>query len=340
MLITAGLLYYFSMVTLTIAAGFVLYLLVEQALGVCRRNGLSDGESYVVLSLIGLALFVAFVLYVSIPLVEQVRQISDSLPTTFERLNEQLAHVREMFPFIDKIIDGAKAQLFDSVKTLLDYSGALITGLVTAPIIAGTLVATRKELGQLLKSYIPNDYFEVIMTIVYNSVAHLEDYVSAKGIETVGMIIIYAIGFQLISMPNGLLLAIVGGLLNIIPYLGPLLTAPLFGFAAIVAGDWSLAGWAMVVLGVGQFVDNMILQTWVLAKYVDLHPLLVIIVTLLGGELFGALGLIIAIPIFVISKLILVGLYDILRALQRHEVLLEQEERDKQYHAGNNHHHI
>ena len=333
LMMVAGFLYQFSIVTLTITGGFVLYFLVEQLIDTFKRYGLSEKQTYLVLALGTAALFVAFILYVSIPLFEQVKTFSTQLPETVDKLSAQLADLKGTFPFIDQISAGVKKQLVEAAKGALSLSGALVTALITIPIITITLLATRKEISLTLKNLIPNDYFEVTMTIVNDIVEHVQDYVGAKSLETIAMMIIQAVGFELIGLPHGLLLGIVAGLLNIIPYLGPLLSVVPVGLVALVSGDPRLLGLAIAVIVIAQLIDNTILQTVLLAKYVDVHPLIVVIVTLVGGELLGAIGLIAAIPLYVISKILILGWYDCASALERRSFLLEQEESEKHHDA-------
>jgi predicted PurR-regulated permease PerM len=126
----------------------------------------------------------------------------------------------------------------------------------------------------------------------------------------------------LIGLPFPLLLGIISGLLNIIPYLGPLLTLVPVGLAAFLGGGTNLAIWAMGVVLIVQLIDNAVLQTWLVSQFVDVHPVMAFIVTLVFGELLGPVGMVIGIPAYVISKILIGGLWDYVKALQRHEQIL------------------
>lgn len=327
------LLYTLAFITLTVAAGFTLFLIIDQMLDWLRRQGLSQKQAQVVLGLGGTAVFVAFFLYVSLPLLEQIQGFGQQFPQFLEGVRERVALFEEANPFIKGLGERSRAEMTAIVQSILALSGSILTALITIPIITVTLLATRKELSLLFSQAIPNNQFEVTTTVVHQIVDHIKTYVSAKSLETLIMIVIQAAGFWLIGLPQGLFLGVLAGTLNIIPYIGPLLSIVPVALIAISFGSGKLLGLSLLVIFIAQLIDNALLQTWLVSKYVNVHPLIAVIVTLIGGEVLGPLGLILAIPLYVISRIIFTGLYDYLRALQRHEFLLEQEESAKQHAA-------
>lgn len=313
----------YSVLALTIAGGFAFYFIIDQLLDALERMGVNQGTGYFVLFLLLAISIVGGILYVSLPLFEQVQGLAERLPELSS--GEEITRLKTDYPFLEGGIERFKGSMADFLNTLLSASGAILTALITIPIITVTLLASRNEMQQTFASLVPNNYFEVTMTIAHDITAHIRDFIWARALETLGMIVIYAVGFWIIGMPSWLLLSIIGGLLNIIPYIGPLLTiVPIVLFSLLAPGSGLLAS-GIIVLIVGQLIDNAVLQTWLVAKYVDMHPLLAVIVTLVGGELLGMLGLIAAIPLFVISKHLIVGFYQALQAIERRQNYLEQE---------------
>ncbi|WP_406683535.1 AI-2E family transporter [Seonamhaeicola sp. MEBiC1930] len=127
------------------------------------------------------------------------------------------------------------------------------------------------------------------------------------------LFIIYMIGLLIIGVENAVVIAFLCALLNLIPYVGPLIGA----FLMITLTMTSTLGqsfsdvilpktlWVLLVFAVGQLVDNFGSQPIIFSKSVKSHPLEIFLVILIAGILFGVLGLIIAIPAYTAIKVIL-----------------------------------
>ena len=127
------------------------------------------------------------------------------------------------------------------------------------------------------------------------------------------LFIIYTIGLLIIGVENAIVIAFLCALLNLIPYVGPLIGAFLMVTLAMTSSlGQSFSGiilpktlWVLVVIAIGQLVDNFFSQPFIFSKSVRSHPLEIFLVILIAGILFGVLGLIIAIPAYTAVKVIL-----------------------------------
>jgi predicted PurR-regulated permease PerM len=115
-----------------------------------------------------------------------------------------------------------------------------------------------------------------------------------------------AIGLAWIKTPFAMLLAVVTGLLNIIPYLGPALAASLSVLLALTTQEPGFNSLAVLILFlIVQTLDAFVIVPFFISKVVRLHPAVVIISVLLGAEWGGMLGMIVAIPAAGILKILL-----------------------------------
>ena len=125
--------------------------------------------------------------------------------------------------------------------------------------------------------------------------------------------IIYTIGLLIVGVENAIVIAFLCALLNLIPYIGPLVGGFLMitltmtsnldtGFASII---FSKIIWVFVVFIIGQLVDNFFSQPFIFSKSVKSHPLEIFLVILIAGILFGVVGLIVAIPAYTAIKVVL-----------------------------------
>ncbi|MBT6144323.1 MAG: AI-2E family transporter, partial [Gemmatimonadetes bacterium] len=119
------------------------------------------------------------------------------------------------------------------------------------------------------------------------------------------------LGLTLIDMPYALPLGALAGLANMIPYLGPIIgivSATIVALATL--GGMSLVTKVIIVFATIQIIDNVLIQPVVIAKSVDLHPLVVLVVVMIGSDLWGIVGMLIAVPATGILKVSTQTIYD------------------------------
>ncbi len=339
LLFIAGFIYFNPLISFNIIGGFVIYLLIAEILDKLERKGFGSTESVIIVCLSALIMFLIITLYLSIPFYQQMRQFVSQGEQVFSKFEQDLAPMYEKLPFLQSLVstalDKMREFMLSSLRGALKYSNVLVTTAITLPLITAVLLASRKTLKESLLALVPNNYFEISVLTTTNIATHIQKYVFAKTMETLALIIIFTIGFLLIGLPSAFLYATLSALLNIIPIVGILLNIPLLALAAASGNGVITFGLAILVLIIAQILDNTVLQTWIIAKIVDVHPFIVIVATFIGGELLGFAGLVIAIPAYVIAKIILSGLYEYLKAVQRHEKLLAYEEQYQEEYAHN-----
>jgi len=127
------------------------------------------------------------------------------------------------------------------------------------------------------------------------------------------LFIIYTIGLLIIGVENPIVIAFLCALLNLIPYVGPLIGAGLMliltmtsnlgeSFSEVILPK---TFWVFIVFMIGQLIDNFGSQPIIFSKSVKSHPLEIFLVILITGILFGIIGLIIAVPAYTVIKVIL-----------------------------------
>lgn len=127
--------------------------------------------------------------------------------------------------------------------------------------------------------------------------------------------LLYAIGLFAIGLDVGPLIGIVAGLISFVPYLGAI-TGVLLGAIAAFAQyhDWMHVAGVLVVFGVGHIIEGYVLVPRLVGEKIGLHPLAVIFAILAGGELFGFLGVLLALPIASVAMVVLRYLHERYRA--------------------------
>ncbi|MCG8570729.1 MAG: AI-2E family transporter, partial [Spirochaetes bacterium] len=177
------------------------------------------------------------------------------------------------------------------------------------------------EIKKGFLSLIPNKYFEMSLITLSEVDNIFGNYIRGNLLESLIIAIISIVGFYIIGFPpiTALVIGLINGLTNAIPYVGPLIGlviglavcifklippdyVPLFGIEASIIG-------VIIVAIFAQVLDNIAIKPTVIGKSVNLHPLVVILGVMAGSKMFGFIGLLAAIPVIAIIKVVIITLY-------------------------------
>ena len=118
--------------------------------------------------------------------------------------------------------------------------------------------------------------------------------------------VLYGAGLWMVGLDLGILVGVIAGVLTFIPYLGPATVIVLGGIAALVQyGDWQHFAGVVVVFAVGQLIESLWLTPKLVGDRIGLHPAAVIFAVLAGGQLFGFLGMLLALPVAAVTNVLL-----------------------------------
>ncbi|MFN2428976.1 MAG: AI-2E family transporter [Cryomorphaceae bacterium] len=136
------------------------------------------------------------------------------------------------------------------------------------------------------------------------SVKLSEDYLIGRLILISILAVVYSIGLSAFGVKNAIFISIFAAVLTLIPYVGNIIGFVLaFGMALFSGGGlWVFIGVA-ITFSVAQFVESYILEPFVVGDKVNLNPLITILVVVLGGAVWGIVGMVISIPLFGILKI-------------------------------------
>ena len=157
-----------------------------------------------------------------------------------------------------------------------------------------------------MEDLIPPRFREPFSRLFDESGRILESYVRGQLLIGAIMAVCYAVGFWFLGVPAWAGIAMIAGLLNAIPYVGTVLGFALAtGFTLAAGGGvWEVAGVLGVFVAV-QSLEGYILTPRILGGRLNLHPMAVFLGLLVGGKLFGLLGVVLAIPAIAIGKVFL-----------------------------------
>jgi putative permease len=304
-----------------VAALFVVYLF-DPAIVAFQRRGMERGNAF--LLLLCTTLIVITVLLMVMPSWLRFEAMSSSSETFTERLSYQLKEFEKWidakFPMF-RDVDLAKevtaraaafaSRFFEDLPALVT---TFLVDLLLVPFIAYFMVRDGKTLKRRLVELVPNRYFEMSL-IMFNRIdQQIGGYLRGRLIECilVGVTQALCMGIAEIFVPQRqiLFIAAVCGITNMIPYLGPVMGTIFGAFLYLGAGLPMSSIYGLIAAAAGAHViDNIFIAPAVLSHNVDLHPLTVALVLVIGGELLGTLGLLIAIPAASTVKVIVQEFY-------------------------------
>lgn len=199
---------------------------------------------------------------------------------------------------------------FDDVQQVLGNILGLFTNLATAiliiPFASFFFLKDGGKLRRQILQLVPNKYFETTLAIISKIEKRLGKHFRGVALQSTLVALFSWIFLSIAGLNNSLSVGIAIGVANTIPYFGPVLGYILSIVIAIVeTGDFSLVLNCIIAVAVVQVMDNIIFYPTIFSRTADIHPLYVLIIIIIGAELAGLLGMLLAIPIATIIRVII-----------------------------------
>lgn len=271
-----------------------------------------------VIVLLGLALIFVILILILAPLVQaQTRLFMQQLPMLLEWAgNTALPWFSATFG-VDLVRDQAEivawlrahvtelTQLTRYLPRLADQGLALIgflANLLLVPVVLFYLLRDWDRTVAHLADWIPDRLRPRVESIVREFDSILSQFVRGQIMVILVMAALYSFGLWIAGLDYALAVGLVSGILVFVPYLGTIvgvLLATLAGWAQFGALGGLLPVWGVFL--VGQLLEGMLITPWLVGEKVGLHPVAVIFALMAFGQLFGFVGLLIAIPAAAVS---------------------------------------
>jgi predicted PurR-regulated permease PerM len=170
--------------------------------------------------------------------------------------------------------------------------------------------------SHLLKSVTPEGYQLQAVELVARLRFRLTRWIWAQLAIAVYFVLAFGSGATLLGVPFALTIALVGGVLEIIPYVGGAVALTLAAFSALTVSPW-LAVWVLILFIVIAEVESHIVAPAFYGRAMDLHPAVVLVAMLVGAKVGGLVGVFFAVPVTVV----LVTLWEEWRAVKTMQTL-------------------
>ncbi len=197
--------------------------------------------------------------------------------------------------------------------TLLAYvskSGFLVLGMVTnvvlIPVLTFFFLRDWDLLVERVALLVPRDDIDTVSRLAHEASAILREFLRGQLLVMLILGVLYAVGLRLVGLELGILIGLLAGLFTFVPYLGPATVVVLGSIAALVQyGDWQHITGVLAVFAVGQVIESYWLTPKLVGDRIGLHPAAVIFAVMAGGQLFGFLGMLLALPVAAVANVLL-----------------------------------
>ncbi len=244
-------------------------------------------------------------------------KISYSIEAIRSYLESKNIQIPDHFSFTELIKNINLSFIPELLQSILGLIGQAGIGAMAVLFISFFLLKEEHLLSNALFRLIPDDNRSRYMQIIEKIKSLLINYLSGVLLQISILFILYSIGLHIIGIENATIIAFMGALLNIIPYVGPLvgwILMLILGFTSqLSTGDFGQAihalGYITLLYLIAQLIDNFVVQPFVYSRSVKSHPLEIFLVIMSAGYLFGIIGMMIAVPAYTILKILIREFY-------------------------------
>lgn len=359
--VIAWLCWYFRSVLLYVIVAFVVSLIGQPLMRLLRRikirgKSLPDG----LLAIVSILLILSFgILFLSqfVPIVTGiVRDVSvmnaKELPynSLIDKLNDWIVRV---FPGLDPDFDIVTLVLA-KIRELLNFSNvssfigsfaslaaSVVVGLFSVVFISFFFIKDERLFGKIICALVPDKHEHSVESTISDVTHLLSRYFIGLIIEVMGVILVDFLGLWLIARigPDFAIgIAFIAGVLNVIPYVGPLLGEVIGVLLCVVLKygtgmglDVPIWVFALIVLAImlaAQLIDNFIYQPLIYSTSIKATPLEIFIVLLMAGHIGGTVGLLVGIPAYTVVRVIAIRFFSDRKAVRRLIPDLDKENTD------------
>lgn len=282
------------------------------------------------ISLVLLILLAIVSIGLAIPIIiNQITAFTYAVPgivENFVNVLQEQAQTSELQQYYRQIIDWVNNSLTDIAQQLLQTLGSTLQGLtgiisaisgfllsmMTFPIFLYFLLLDGRRFKNQFLTIFPSSARDEINQLTHNINFQVGAYIKGRLLVSLFVGVFHFLGFSIIGLNYAFVLALLAGILSLIPYIGPFLTLVPTIIVAL-SQSYLIAGGAILVWGIAQVLDGNILGPSIIGKNLSMHPLTIMIVLIGAGSLMGVSGMIVGIPLYAIIKVIVTFLFTLFK---------------------------
>jgi len=294
-------------VVLAFLLALLLSIIISGPVNYLTRKGIGRGlGTLIVLGSLALVLVLA-ALALAPTIGAQARQLADTLPTLFSDAQGLVEQAQTALGLETGSVPDPQ-QLMSQAQGLLSggtFSTVLGVGASAASVLSLALVALVSTIFMVVQpqpmvngfvSFFPARRRERVREILGKMYTTVQNWFLGQLADMVLVGILYTVALSIIGVPFALLFGILGGLVCFVPFVGPIVSAVPPVIVALFQ-DPVMALWVLLVYLVIQLTESNLIQPVVMSRAVSLHPVVIVFALLTMGNLFAAVGILLAVPL-------------------------------------------
>lgn len=200
--------------------------------------------------------------------------------------------------------------LMTTVIGSISSSGLAVLGwmikLVLIPVVTFYLLRDWDRMIAYIRTLLPLDAEPTVVRLAEQSDEVLSAFLRGQLLVMLALGVIYSLGLWIVGLDLALLIGMIAGLVSFVPYLGFFVGILLAGIAAVAQFQTVLGlAYVAIVFGIVHLIENFVLVPLLIGDRIGLHPVTVIFSILAGGQLFGFFGVLLALPVAAVARVLL-----------------------------------
>ncbi|MCO4836989.1 MAG: AI-2E family transporter [Oceanospirillaceae bacterium] len=326
-LIVSGLIYLLQPVLTPFVVGIFIAYLADPFADRLEIRGFSRTIATVIVFVVLILVLVAMVIIIVPLLVKQLQALVNVLP------HVELWYNTTLIPWLQASLGldltainlqlvtqklasqwqqtgGAVSQMVKYVTRSSVNLLSTLGSIAMVPVVAFYMLRDFDLVLAKIKALLPINVQPRVSAFAVESNEVLAAFVRGQLLVMFGLGVIYALGLSFVGLDYALLIGVLAGLASVVPYLGFIVgiaVAMAIGFFQF--DSWLPLSLILVVFGIGQLIESFVLTPLFVGDRIGLHPVAVIFAILAGGQLFGFMGILLALPISAVVMVLLRNVY-------------------------------
>ncbi len=291
---------------------FLLSFILSPLVDAMEMRGIARTYGILILYLLIALMIYGMIRTLLPPLVEQVTTLETAVrsPGFGKQIAAVQSQLQSKLPFVDfgditARISQLLVQLAGSWLDIVTSAGSMLMLLVIVPFVAFFLLKDGDVFVRMFISKVPNRYFEMTLNVIHKIGIQLGRYIRAWLTEAAIVGVLAVVGLAVMGVKYAVIIGVIAGIANLIPYLGPVVGAiPAIVVSFVQTGDISMLLPIVILFVAIRILDDIVIVPAVYSRGASMHPLTIVLLILAAAELKGILGMVLAMPLYTIFRVV------------------------------------
>lgn len=307
----------------------VLYYLCRPIVNFLHEKKVPRTLSILLIYLVAVGLFILLFYSVGPVLQRQINSLIQNTPFLIDTIRTKVVELQnnewmnrflqnsqfslnDISDKITKYLSKSVATIGTSVTNFISVITNILMVFVTVPFILYYMLKEGEKAPRMVLRLLQPRQRNNGIKILADMDMALSSYIQGQILVSVCVGILLYIGYLIIGIDYSLLLTVIAMFTNVIPFLGPIIGVIPAIIVAIIDSPFMVVK-VLIVMVIAQQIEGNIISPQVMGKKLDIHPLTIISILLVAGSLGGLLGLILAVPVYAVLKVIVLHTYSLIK---------------------------